>query len=92
MNQLPDVRQANTEDPEISDQLNVGRRLAVLEERTKPKPKSIVENITQWGGVATFLLALLYAFPLGVWDRVFVTPEDEVRSLIVKLTGSMRCS
>jgi hypothetical protein len=91
MNQLPDTansRQANAEDPELSDQLNVDRRLAVLEERTKPKPKSLVENVTQWGGVATFLLALLYTFPLGIWDRFFVTPVDEVRSLIVKLTDA----
>jgi hypothetical protein len=92
MNQVPDTigstRQENAEGPELSDQSNVDRRLAVLEERTKPKPKTFIENVTQWGGVATFLLALLYTFPLGVWDRFFVTPEDEVRSLIIKLTDA----
>jgi hypothetical protein len=78
----------NADGPELSDQSDVDRRLAVLEERTKPKPKSFVKNITQWSGVATFLLASLYTFPLGVWDRFFVSQEEEVRSLIVKLTDA----
>lgn len=81
-------RQANADGPKLSDQLDVDRRLAVLEERTKPKPKSFIEHITQWGGVATFLLALLYTFPLGVWDRFFVSQEEEVRNLIIKLTDA----
>ncbi len=62
------------------------RRLSILEERTQPKPKPLVERITAWGGVATFILAVLYTFPLGVWDRFFVSPVTEVRSLIVELT------
>jgi hypothetical protein len=37
------------------------------------------------GGVATFLLAILYTFPLGVWDRFFITPADNLRALVVKL-------
>ncbi len=62
------------------------RRLGVLEERTKDKPKPIIDRVIAWGGVATFLLAVLYTFPLGVWDRFFVTPLDEERALITKLT------
>src|SRR5262245_37815661 len=62
------------------------RRLCVLEERTKPAPKSFVKAITEWSGVATFLLAFLYTFPLGVWDRFIVDPIKEERNLIVKLT------
>jgi hypothetical protein len=91
MNQSPDLETSQlskTESQNISKwnlSDDIDRRVSVLEERTKPKPKSFVEHITQWGGVATFLLALLYTFPLGVWDRFFVSPVEKERALIAKL-------
>ena len=45
-------------------------RLAVLEERTKPKPRTIYDRIKDWAGVLTFVIAVLYTYPLGVWDIV----------------------
>jgi hypothetical protein len=83
MNQTTEHIPQESADQTPSD---LDRRLCVLEERTKPKPKSIIDHITDWGGVATFMLALLYTFPLGVWDRFFVSPIDEERKLIIKLT------
>jgi hypothetical protein len=82
--QLSKTEDQNLAKQNLSD--DIDRRLSVLEERTKPKPKSFVEHITQWGGVATFLLAVAYTFPLGVWDRFFVSPVEKERALITKLT------
>jgi hypothetical protein len=82
----PKPAEAESTVGEESSPSDIDRRLSVLEERTKPKPKSLVEIVTQWGGVATFILALLYTFPLGVWDRFFVSPVDQERALISKLT------
>ncbi len=45
-------------------------RLAVLEERTKPKPRTIYDRIKDWAGVLTFVIAVLCTYPLGVWDIV----------------------
>src|ERR1700694_1044380 len=69
------------------------RRLAVLEERTKPKEKTILERIKDWAGVLTFVVAVLYTYPLGVWDRFVVTAEqqrikelDSLRGTILRVT------
>src|SRR3954469_20049152 len=71
---------------------SVDERLAALDERTTPKPKTLTDRVEDWAGVGTLAIALLYTFPLGVWDRFFVTEHqqrqketDELRSLIVKL-------
>jgi hypothetical protein len=68
-------------------------RLAVLEERTKPKEKTILDRIKDWSGVLTFVVAVLYTYPLGVWDRFVVTAEQqkikgvgELRATIVRVT------
>lgn len=73
-------------------QLEMEKRLARLEERTSPKPKSFVENLKEWAGVGTLIVALLYTFPLGVWDRFIITPEqskrkkvEEVRSVLIQM-------
>lgn len=52
-------------------------RVAALEERTTPKPRSPTEFMKEWAGVGTLLIALLYTFPLGVWDRFFVTADQK---------------
>jgi hypothetical protein len=68
-------------------------RLAVLEERTKPREKTILERIKDWSGVLTFIVAVLYTYPLGVWDRFVVTAEqqrikemDALRGTILRVT------
>jgi hypothetical protein len=75
-----------------SSTLNLEARLAVLEERTTPKPKTLYEKIKDWSGVLTFVMAVLYTYPLGVWDRFVVTAKEQrakevadLRSLILKL-------
>jgi hypothetical protein len=71
------------------------RRLAVLEERTRPKTKTIFDRIKEWSGVLTFVIAVLYTYPLGVWDRFIVTAKeqrekeiDELRTTIGKLVAT----
>lgn len=49
-------------------------RLAILEERTRPKPKSVLDRLKDWGGVASLVIAVAYSFPIGLWDR-FIEPE-----------------
>jgi hypothetical protein len=73
--------------------LDFDSRLAVLEERTKPKAKTILDRIKDWSGVLTFVIAVLYTYPLGVWDRFVVTAEQQktkeigdLRATILKLT------
>jgi hypothetical protein len=66
----------------------VEERLAALEERTTPRPKSLLDVIKEWGGVATAVIALLYTFPLGVWDRFVLTERarvEQLRELAVSL-------
>lgn len=41
-------------------------RLAILEERTHPKPKSVVDRLKDWGGVASLVIAIAYSFPIGL--------------------------
>jgi hypothetical protein len=59
--------------------LPIHERLAALEERTAPKPKTVMDRLKEWGGVASLTVALLYSFPLGIWDR-FVVPGERQRS------------
>ena len=68
-------------------------RIAVLEERARPKPRSFTDYIKEWAGVGTLMIALLYTFSLGVWDRFFVTAEqrraaqtDQLRNLAIALS------
>lgn len=51
-------------------------RVAALEERTRPKPQTWLDQVKAWGGVATLVVALLYSFPLGVWDRFVVSSKQ----------------
>src|ERR1017187_5211943 len=67
-------------------------RLAILEERTRPKPRTLFDRIKDWSGVSAFVVAVLYTYPLGFWDRFVVTARQEkaqqvaeLRSLILKL-------
>lgn len=55
---------------------SVLERLAVLEERTQLKPKSVMDRVKDWGGVASLVIAIAYSFPIGLWDR-FIEPEKK---------------
>lgn len=75
--------------------LSFEERLAVLEERTNPKPRTIYDRVKDWAGVLTFVVAVLYTYPLGVWDRFIVTAQQQhakevadLRSVVVKLTDA----
>jgi hypothetical protein len=53
----------------------------------------VLDRIKDWSGVLTFVIAALYTYPLGVWDRFVVTAKQEkskevgdLRSIILKLT------
>lgn len=72
---------------------NVDARIAVLEERTKPKVRTILDRIKDWSGVLTFVIAVAYTYPLGVWDRFVVTAQQQrakevsdLRSIILALS------
>ena len=72
---------------------DITSRLAVLEERTKPKPRTIFDVIKDWSGILTFVIAVLYTYPLGVWDSLVVTAKEqrtkelsELRSVILAVT------
>lgn len=78
-----------------SSGLGFDERLAVLEERTKPKAKTIYDSIKDWAGVLTFVVAVLYTYPLGVWDRFVVTAKQQhqkevqdLRSVVLKLSDA----
>jgi hypothetical protein len=57
--------------------LHFDRRLAVLEERTRPKKRTIFDGVKDWAGILTFVIAVLYTYPLGMWDRFVVTGEQQ---------------
>ncbi len=67
--------------------MDIECRLAVLEERTHEKPKRLVEHVKEWGGVATLIVAMLYTFPLGVWDRFYLTKEAREAARIETLSN-----
>jgi hypothetical protein len=76
-----------------SSTFNLDARIAVLEERTKPKARTVYDKVKDWSGILTFVIAVLYTYPLGVWDRFVVTAEQQrakeigdLRSLVLKVT------
>ena len=62
--------------------VSLPERVAALEERTTPRPKGILDQLKEWGGIVSLLIALGYTFPLGLWDRFMITPlESEQRKI-----------
>ena len=55
---------------------SIGERLAALEERTASKPKGILDRVKEWGGIVSLFIALGYTFPLGLWDRFMISPQE----------------
>lgn len=91
---MPLVNQSGTSVPTSSTDQSIGvialaQRISVLEERTKPKPKSLTDKIKEWGGVATLAIAVAYTFPTGVWQQWF-QPEkkaaDDIRTMVEQTT------
>jgi hypothetical protein len=68
-------------------QSSLDTRIAVLEERTAPKPKSVLDRVKDWGGLASLVLALVYSFPLGLWDRFIVEEKKRVAAQLAELRG-----
>jgi hypothetical protein len=71
---------------------DIETRISILEDRTNQKQPHITDIITKFASVGTLVIALLYTFPLGVWDRFMVTAQqeedkkvDSLRSLAVQL-------
>jgi tetratricopeptide (TPR) repeat protein len=58
------------------DEAALSERVATLEERTTPKPKTIFDQLKEWGGILSLLIALGYTFPLGLWDRFMISPQE----------------
>src|SRR4051812_33359565 len=66
----------------MSDYHSYDERLAVLEERTAAKPKSLLDKVKEWGGIISLVIAVGYTFPLGLWDRFRTSPlEAEQRKI-----------
>lgn len=66
-------------------ELSIDARVAVLEERTRPKDKTPLDRLKDWGGVASLVIAIAYSFPLGLWDRWFEAPKKLQESELVGL-------
>lgn len=79
----------NTEsniDPFVSETLH---RLATLEERTKPKKRTFLENLQAYGGLIALLIAIGYSWPIGVWDRFIVDAQKENEKKISEIRASL---
>lgn len=68
---------------------SVATRLAVLEERTKPKPKTPLDKLKDWGGVITLVIAVFYTFPttyIQQWIDPGKKEQEELRGVIEQST------
>lgn len=68
-------------------------RINHLEQIVDNDKTTKLDSLKQWGGVATLVVALLYTFPLGVWDRFILSPEARksaevsiLKELVVELS------
>jgi hypothetical protein len=65
------------------------QRLATLEERTKPKPKTFLEKLQAYGGLIALVIAVGYSWPLGVWDRFIVSQEKAIEGKVGDIRESL---
>jgi hypothetical protein len=63
----------------------VAERLARLEERTAEKPRTWIDRLKDWGGVASLVIAVGYSFPLGVWEKFYLPEQQREAAQIQKL-------
>lgn len=71
----------------ISGPHSMEERVAALEERTAPRKKSLLDQAKEWGGILSLLVALGYTFPLGLWDRFFVSAQVREARNITEARG-----
>jgi hypothetical protein len=57
------------------------QRVAALEERTKPKQKTLLDKVKDWGGVGTLLIALIYTFPSNLYQQIFQPDKKALEDL-----------
>ena len=79
------IHTENTTSPDLFVTPSLEARISIIEERTRPKPKSTLDKIKDWGGVVTLIIAFAYSFPLGLWDRFIVSKEKRQQEEIVQL-------
>lgn len=65
------------------------QRLAVVEARTDPTKRSFLEQLQSYGGVIALAIAVLYSWPLGIWDRFIVTAQEEKEQELQKIRTSL---
>lgn len=80
---------ANSETIISLEHTAVLQRISVLEERTDPKNRSLIDIVKEYAGFFALLISLLYSFPMGIWDRFFETPEIREAELIDELKNSL---
>jgi hypothetical protein len=71
--------------PQAPPSPSVAERLATLEERTAARPKTWLDRLKDWGGVASLVIAIGYSFPLGVWEKFFLPEQQREAAEIQKL-------
>jgi hypothetical protein len=64
----------------------IDARLATLEERTKPKPKTFVDKIKDWASVLPFIVAVRSSFKLNLraWKLLERTAKRRGSKLTTK--------
>lgn len=65
------------------------QRLAALEERTKPKPRTFFDKLQEYGGLIALVIALGYSWPLGIWDRFIVSREKAMEEKMGDIRESL---
>lgn len=85
---MPDVAPPPAPPPGV-EPLPLAERIARLEERTAPRPKTWMELLQAYGGILSLAIAMLYSFPLGVWDRWFETEATRSRQELTALRDSL---
>lgn len=74
---------------EADNKHDLGERIAILEERTKPKEKTFPEKLRDYGGLAALVITVAYSWPLGIWDRFIMTPQQKREARVAELKSSL---
>lgn len=64
-------------DVSVPQSLPLSQRVAILEERTAPRPKTKLDRVKDWGGVASLVIAIGYSFPLGIWENLIAPGQRQ---------------
>jgi hypothetical protein len=77
---------------DYSSEIKLNERVAILEERTKEKPKKKMDLLKDYGGIAALLITLLYTFPLGLWQQWIQTPSEKRTEQVNNLKAILETS